>query len=116
MLKKIYIALVSLALPTVLFAQEGGNLVNFGEKVKEFVDLLIPIAFGLAIAAFFFGVAKFLFTSGDGKEDGKRIMLYGTLAIVIMLSIFGIAQFFQNSLGIENNSDAKQYVPSISSS
>ena len=113
MFKKINIAFATALLPAFVLADEGGDLTSFAESVVNVVDILIRIAFGLAIAAFFFGIAKYLFGSGDAKQDGKRIMIGGTIAIVIMLSIFGIAQFFQTSLGVEGNADTSQAIPSI---
>lgn len=114
MFKKFIYSSVMFA-PIVIFAQnDKGSLQSFTEMIKGVVDTLIPIAFGLAIAAFFFGIAKYLFNSGDdAKSEGRRIMIQGTIAIVLMLSIFGIAQFFQTSLGVNNNADTTQFIPSI---
>ena len=126
MFKKINIAFATLVLPAYVLALDppaagggsGGNnsgtIASFADTLITVVDNVIRIAFGLAIAAFFFGIAKYLFGSGDAKQDGKRIMIGGTIAIVIMLSIFGIAQFFQRSLGVSSTATTgDQAIPSI---
>jgi len=46
-------------------------------SVKGIVGILIPVVFGLAILLFFWGIVKFIWSEGGGKEDGKKIMLWG---------------------------------------
>jgi len=112
-MKKIYYLLAgsSLVTPSIIFAQQsGGTLTSFVGTIGGIVSSLIPIGFALAVAAFFFGIAKFVFQTGSGQDEGKKIMTSGALAIIIMVSIFGIAQFFQSTLGI---TDTDANVPTI---
>ncbi len=73
-------------------------IVEFGRLVA----LAIPIVAGLALLGFFWGLTKFIFAAGseDNREDGKRIMISGLIALFVMVSVWGIIRFFQADLGI----------------
>ena len=103
MKKPVYlIPLVALAFPAVAFAQLG-NVTDLLESIQGIVDLLIPIAIGLAFLAFIWGLAVFIFKAGDeeAKEKGRRIMIGGIIALFVILAIWGILEFIGNALGID---------------
>lgn len=93
-----------------VFALAGGggaggtlsNLEGFVRQAKVLIDLLIPMAFALAIIYFFYGVAKYIGKAGDPKEAaaGKSIMIYGVIAIAVMASLYGIIAYLQNTVGV----------------
>ena len=88
--------------PTVSFAAfDGINklLVGFSGLLK----LAIPIAYGLAVLFFFYGIAKYISQAGNEKaaKEGKSIMIYGVIAIFVISSVFGIIKFIGNTLGID---------------
>lgn len=65
------------------------------------INQLIVIVVAVALLVFLWGLAKFIFrVSGDEKavEEGKRIMIWGLIALFIMVSVWGIIGFFQGSL------------------
>lgn len=109
-MKKLYskILVVGLALiPSLVFAQQGFvNLSNIVTSIAGIVQKLIPLAFGLAILGFFWGLAKYIFSAGneESKIEGKKVMLYGLIAIFVMASVFGIVKLAQNTLGVTDNS------------
>ena len=74
------------------------------KQVGKAVGSLIPIMFALALIWFFWGLIKFIRSAGDPKEaaNGKNIMIYGVIAIAVMISIYGIVFWLQNLLGISN--------------
>jgi prolipoprotein diacylglyceryltransferase len=84
-----------------------GNLTSVKSLVTNFgdiVQLLIPIAFAAAVIFFFWGLAKFILhsSSDDAKDEGKRLMIWGVVAIFIMASIWGIVAYMNSALGINN--------------
>jgi len=98
---------ISLALffPAVALAQ--GNLTvaqNIVKSIGDIVDLLIPIAAGLALAGFFFGLAKYIFQAGDedAQEEGKEIMIWGVIALFLIAAIGGIIAALESTLGLGN--------------
>lgn len=104
--KKIIFSTVFLLTPVVSFAQ------NQLKKTSSFFDTflgiventLIPLVFVLAIGFFFWGIAKYIWSEGNGKDDGKKIMIWGVVALFVMSSVWGIIQFFKNEIGVGNES------------
>ena len=80
------------------FTATSGLLTNFG----KIVGALIPVVFGLAVLAFFWGVAKYVLQAGNPKvrEQGRHLMIWGVIAIFIMSSIWGIVALLGSTLGI----------------
>lgn len=70
---------------------------------QRIINRLIGIVFSLALAAFFWGLAKYILSlSGDKKnyEEGINIMKWGILTLVIMTSIWGIVEFLKQGFGL----------------
>ena len=58
--------------------------------VGGLVNMSFTIVAGLALLAFFWGLARFIFhVGGDEKavDEGKRIMKWGLLALFVMVSV-----------------------------
>lgn len=116
--KKIIPLLYLSLLPVVSFAQSVERFRNTKEifgSILDIIRILIPIAFGLAILLFFWGIAKFLWSEGSGKDEGKRIMVWGVLAIFVMSSIWGLVRFVRGTLGIDPNA-TNMNIPTINGS
>ncbi len=103
-MKKITILALSLLLPIVTFAQNNNTnltgLQNLARGIGEIVKILIPVTFGLAILAFFWGVALYIFGGEQDKEVAKKRMLWGVIAIFVIASIWGIVRFLGDSFGL----------------
>lgn len=91
---------IPFALPLVAFAQSLGNLTSLASAFGNLVNILLPIVVALALLAFFWGLAKFIFAAGDEtkRDEGKKIMIWGIVALFIMVSIWGLVQFIQSAL------------------
>ena len=66
-------------------------------------DILIPMAFGLCLLYFFWGLAKYIGVSAGSEEaakEGKRVMVWGVVALFIVSSIWGIITFIRTELNI----------------
>ncbi|OHA94715.1 MAG: hypothetical protein A3C62_00100 [Candidatus Zambryskibacteria bacterium RIFCSPHIGHO2_02_FULL_39_16] len=78
---------------------------NLRELVSIFIDLIqvaLPVVVGFALLAFFWGLAKFIFrVGGDEKavEEGKNLMIWGVIALFVMISIWGIIAFVYRDIG-----------------
>ncbi len=102
---KILFVIAFVFIPSFSFAAFTGttDLINaFG----GILDSLFAVLVGLALAAFFWGLAKFVFrVGGDEKavEDGKRTMLWGIIALFVMISIWGIINFIGEELDLNNS-------------
>ena len=71
--------------------------------LQTIVNNIIPIVVGLLVIAFFWGMAKYVFAQGDeaAKVSGKKIMIYGAIAMFVAFSIWGIIEALQTTLNID---------------
>ena len=72
------------------------------QAVGSLINPLIAVLVGLALLAFFWGLAKFIFrVGGDEKalEDGKNLMKWGLVALFVIVSVWGIIGFMQSAVG-----------------
>lgn len=81
------------------------NLFDLINAFGDLVGLAIPIVGSLALLGFFWGLAKYIFSQGNetSKIEGKKVMVYGLIALFVMFSVWGIIGFFQRSFGFRNN-------------
>ncbi len=90
-----------IATPLFAFAAlEGvGQLIT---SIGALIKLALPIAVAAALLFFFWGVANFILKAGDPKarEEGRNRMLWGIIALFVMISVWGIVAFIQDNLDI----------------
>lgn len=111
-MKKLVYSALAFA-PVMAFAQNLGSLDNIVAFIGRTVKALIPIVFGLAIVFFFWGLVTFLRAAGDPKaqEAGRNQMIWGVIAIAVMISIYGLVYWLQGLLGVNNITTAP--IPSV---
>ncbi len=70
--------------------------------LKIFVDLMllaIPVIASLSLLSFFWGLVKFIAKAGAGDvKEGKQLMIWGTIALFVMVSIWGVLRFANDEL------------------
>ncbi len=91
--------------PVLAFAQNLGNLSTLVSQFGDIIEKVIPIVFAIAIIYFFWGLVVFLRAAGDPKaqEAGRNQMIWGVVAIAVMLSVYGLVYWLQQNLGVTNN-------------
>ncbi len=72
------------------------------DQATVWFDALTVLFLTFAIAAFFWGMVKFIWNAGDEKslEDGKKMMIWSLVGIAVVFSLWAIVGFFQETLGI----------------
>lgn len=94
-------------LPTVsygagYFEKSGGIL----GRIKDIVnDTLIPLAFLCALLFFFWGVAQYIRNAGEAKDEAKKVMTWGVIALFVMSSVWGLVTVLRSELGINVSED-----------
>lgn len=66
-------------------------------------DSIIPLIFALAIAMFVWGVVKFFIINVDEeakRAEGKQFMIWGIIALAVMLSVWGLVGVLKTTFGI----------------
>ena len=100
------LVLISFTFPFLALAQ--GNIQTLIGVIADIVRLLIPIVVALALLYFFWGLAQFILKSGEGEaavEEGKKKMIWGIVALFVMVSIWGIITLISSTFleGLEGS-------------
>lgn len=77
-------------------------------------NVLVPVLFALAFIVFLYGIAKaYIFSAGDEEavKQGHKLLMWGIIAFVVMISIWGIVNVVANTFGL-----AGAYAPPTPSS
>jgi hypothetical protein len=79
---------------------------DFKSLVEIFYNLVTDITLvlgSLSLLSFFWGITKFIVSAaaGDSKasKSAKDIMIWGVLALFVMVSVWGILRFFYTDAG-----------------
>lgn len=104
--------------PSLALAQGAPTLSNLQVllgSIRSLVSGALPLVVGLALLAFFYGLMKFIFNSSNEveKEKGKDIMIYGVIALFVMVAVWGLVQFVANAFGIQTGGNLPGGIPTI---
>ena len=90
--------LAAASAPQVALAQRGADdLISY---IGGLVSDATPIVAGLALLVFFWGLVKFIYAAGneEKRKAGKQVMLWGLIALFVMLALWGILRFLSRSI------------------
>ncbi len=102
-MKKLTFTVALFALPLVASAQTLQPLMTLMGAIGRLVAMLIPILITVALIVFFFGLIKYIRSSGKGHAEGKNIMIAGLVSLFVMVSVWGIISLAQSALGVPAN-------------
>jgi len=100
----LYVSIAFELLPLQSFAANVAAPTSFAglvNVVTNIIGMLVVFIFSLTFLAFMWGVIKgWIINGGDteGVESGKKVVLVGVIALVIMSSVWGILYLLKNSL------------------
>jgi len=97
MKKAIAIAAASV-MPLMAFAQ--ATIDSVVSRFGQIIQLLIPILITLAVIWFFWGLIEYIRGGAEDKEKGRNIMIWGIIALFVMVSVFGLIQLIGGTFGI----------------
>lgn len=100
-----YLLLAILFLPSISFALFGG-LKELLAGISKILNSLVPLLIGLAVLYFLWGLGQFILKdAGNDKTraEGKQKMLWGVIALFVMISLYGIIKFIGDAVGIPTN-------------
>lgn len=96
MKKTAFIALL-LGLPAIAAAQ---NVTTALLRISDIINILIPLLIALALVVFFWGLVKYIWSSGEGHAEGQKVMIAGLVSLFIMVSVFGIIRLVGDTFGV----------------
>jgi uncharacterized membrane protein len=98
--------LLAFVTPVIVFAADDTKTIKgIVIMIKDFVGtLLIPLLITLALAAFFWNIVKSIYKSGekaDAVKEGKMMLLWGVVALFVMISVWGLVGVIADTLGLD---------------
>lgn len=107
-------AIAGVAMPLLAFAQavqdqcvgptgqNAGTLNYILCKISFFISSIIPILITLGVIYFIWGVIQYAIASDEeAKTRGRDMMIYGLIALLVIVSIWGLVAILQNTFGIQ---------------
>jgi hypothetical protein len=100
-MKKYVITALTFA-PSMAFAagSQLNNVKDLLRSIGDLIDIAIPIVVALGLLAFFWGLVMFIFGAEEKKSEGRHIMIWGLVALFVMVSVWGLVRFIGNALGV----------------
>ena len=77
---------------------------TFAQIVTSIVNIVntsvIPLLFALAFIFFLINIVRFFFieSNDEGREKGKKALLWGFIGLLVLFCIWGIINFFVNEV------------------
>lgn len=89
------------------FAEVGGVIKGFNDNILQNLVLVLS---GAALVVFLAGLVKFVFDRNKGANDktladDKKSMMWGVIALFVLVSLWGIISLFQDILGIPKDNN-----------
>ncbi len=71
----------------------------------QIINPIVGIIFALALVYFLYGLVSFIFSAGNEQKraDGKQHMVWGTIGMTIMVSVFGLLQLVLFTFSIQGD-------------
>jgi hypothetical protein len=69
-------------------------------RLLSLIQLIIPLLLAVGVLGFFFGVVRYIFSAGnpDARAEGAKYMIYGIVALFVMVSVWGLVAILQHTI------------------
>lgn len=83
-------------------AQDTEWITNLSGALLETIGLIVPTLLALAVVVFVWGAVVFMAKADNeqARTEGKRRMVWGVVAIFVLVSVWGFVAILQNVLGV----------------
>ncbi len=74
-------------------------------EVGKVIAAAVPVLVALALALFIWGAVVFIFTSDSdqAREGGKQRMIWGIVALFVIVSVWGLVALLQQIFGVDGD-------------
>ena len=98
------------AFPFIVGAADGIN--NVLDRVADIIAQLVPIVIALALLTFLWGVLQYVIAKDpESQKDARGVMLYGIIALFVMVSVWGLVQILGDTFGLDGS--VKPPIPAV---
>jgi Kef-type K+ transport system membrane component KefB len=102
-MKKLLASIVTF-FPSLTFAQQLNNINDAAQKATNLGNLVVQLAISLAVIWIIINVIRYLIAGGEeGRKKGGFAILYGVVALFVILSIWGLVYLLKNSFTFGRN-------------
>lgn len=104
-MKKYLVLLTAFLFPFFSLAQEDfSNLQGTLTSVLEFMNDLVPLAIGIGVIVFLFGLISFITAGADEekRKGARNTIIWGIIILFVMVSVWGLVGVLENTFGFES--------------
>ena len=99
---------------------KGTKLNTYLLSIIDFINVvLVPLIFALAFIVFIWGMFQYFIAGGASEETrdkGKQLAMWGIIAFVVMVSIWGIINVFASTLFTDQQRSTRPALPTFKAS
>ena len=105
---KFLLSILAIALAPAFAAAQQAPIARTVDGLLAYLIYLggriMPLLILAALVLFMFGVVKtFFWNSGAGKEEGKFFILWGIVALFVMVSVWGLVNVLRGTFSLDND-------------
>ena len=97
-MKRFLAAVIMYGAPSVAFAATPKTFSELANMVVSIVNALTALLVLAAVVFYLFNISMFTGKAGEERAKMKNIIVWGILAIFVMVSIWGILRIMQSTL------------------
>ena len=105
---RILLLVAVISLPVMALAVSISDLTDAFDQIILIINkFVIPLIIGLGGLYFMWGVVQYV-TAGDSEEkrdSGRSMMVYGIVALFVMISVWGLVNLLADTFGLGNALD-----------
>lgn len=98
---------LSLALPMAAAAQVSQNINSIDSIftfIRNLLNTILPLIIAAAVVYFVWGVFQLFLAKDEEKHDkAKHTIIYGIVAIFVMVSVWGLVNILSGTFRLNNN-------------
>lgn len=88
------------AIPGTVFADSSNTLQSLAHSIAQIFNAGAILLLTATLVVYFYGVVANIYKRGQGEKNTnlRETILWGVIIIFVMVSLWGIIQYFQTSL------------------
>ena len=83
----------------------AAQILTFSDLVDTFIDILnslIPLLIAAAIVYVIYTALMMVKEEGDKRDEWRTKLIYGIVAVFVMVSVYGLVNILVNTFSLEN--------------
>ncbi len=91
--------------PLSVFAQDLSYFNNAADSASTVIERLVVLCVAVALLVFLWGMVVFIARSDSDQERaaGRQKMVWGVIALFVIVSVWGIVALFQQITGVDGD-------------